>query len=491
MDNEIRRGDIYWARMDSGLGSEQGIYRPVVVVSSDEGNEKCPFIIGIWCTSQYKYGKLYIPITAEGKQARAICSQIVTLDKARLGRNLGYVTEKEMSEIEEGLLCALDINYYDNEHEVDDEEQEEDSENLEEKIADLELELKIARAAYDKLLARVVDMKVDADIASVKTPKVEAPKEEKPPVIVEPPVIAKSEPKVDVNTATETALKKIGWDSVSAKAILANRPYENLEELKSLPGVTKTLFNLVSPRMDCVRVVKEVVPVLTEKVNINTWSVDQITEALGCPKTNAGQIVAHRNKNGEYTDVKEVYEVTGLAKSFVDKYIGCFTVGETEVETQSPELPNDEDVVAITSDIKVNINTMSGPEITKILGCGKTYGGYIVSYRNKNGLYTSKNELFNVPHLGRPFIEKNWGRFILDDVKDEPVVELPVEESKLNINKASLREFMGVGFDKRTAALIVDHRKKFGAFRNVSELSEIYGVTGKILRKLSDVLCVE
>jgi mRNA interferase MazF len=416
MENEIRRGEIYWARMDSGLGSEQGIYRPVVIVSSDEGNEKCPTVIGVWCTSQYKYGKLYVPIVTEGKQARAICSQLVTLDKVRLGRNMGYVTDEEMSEIEEGILRALGITSYEDEYEaeeVEQEEQEADDDNLEEKIADLELELKITRAAYDRLLAKVVEMRVDADIASAKPePKVEPPQIETPKVVApvkEVAVVAKPEPKVDVNTATETALKKIGWDSESAKVILANRPYDTLEELKSLPGITKTLFNLVSPRMDCVRVVKEEKPVLTEKVNINTWSVDQITEALGCAKTNAGQIVAYRVKNGLFRDVNELYNVTGISRLFVSRYIDCFTVGE--VIKAAPE--KTEVVEEASVGEKVHINSMTGPQIAAILGCSRAYAGYIVTYRNKNGLYTSKEELFNVPVVSRSFVEKNWEKFEL------------------------------------------------------------------------------
>lgn len=411
---EVRRGDVYWMRMDYGYGYETGSGRPVVIISSDVGNEKSPTLIGAYTTRQEKYGRVFVPVVIDGEYSWVKCADLVTFDRnKRMGKYITTLTDAQMEEVDRGLRVALDLDYdsdYEDEYEEeieesDDEEEyeEEESENLEEKIADLELELKIARAAYDKLLAKVVDMKVEADVASVKAPKVEPPKEEKPPVTVEPPVIAKPEPKVDVNTATETALKKIGWDSVSAKAILANRPYETLEELKSLPGVTKTLFNLVSPRMDCVRVVKEVVPVLTEKVNINTWSVDEITEALGCLKTNAGQIVAHRIKNGLFSDVNELYNVTGLSRYFVSKYIDCFTVGEpVKAAPEKTEVAG-----------KVNINTMKGREIAELLGCSKTYGTYIVTYRNKNGLYKDKAELFNVPHLGTPFIEKNWDRFEL------------------------------------------------------------------------------
>lgn len=416
---EVRRGDVYWYRMDNGWGHEMGSGRPVVIVSSDEGNSKSPTLIGAYTTTQIKYGKVYVPIVLSGVESWVKCCDLVTFDRVkRLGKYIGTLTDAQMDEVDQGLRRALDLDYcYDDEYEEeieesDDEEEyeEEESENLEEKIADLELELKIARAAYDKLLAKVVEMKVDADIASAKPEpkKVEAPKIETPKVVA-PAVVAKPEPKIDVNTATETALKKIGWDSVSAKAILANRPYENLEELKSLPGVTKTLFNLVSPRMDCVRVVKEVVPVLTEKVNINTWSVEQITEALGCPKTNAGQIVAHRNKYGNFSDVNQLYLVVGLSKSFIDKYIDCFTVGDV-----LKAAPVKEVVVEETTDArKANVNTMTGPQIAEILGCSKAYGGYFVTYRRRNGPYVTKDDLFKTEFISRAFIEKNWEKFEL------------------------------------------------------------------------------
>lgn len=405
---EVRRGDIYWYRMDNGWGHETGAGRPIVIVSSDEGNSKSPTLIGAFTTTQMKYGKVFVPIVYDGVESWVKCCDLNTFDRAkRLGKYIGTLTDAQMAEVDRGLLRALDLDYcYDDEEydEPEDEEvyEEDESENLEDKIAELELELKIARAAYDKLLARVVDMKVEADIVSVQTKAGEPPKIEPPKVVApvkEVVAVAKPEPKIDVNTASETALKKIGWDSDSAKAILANRPFETLEELKSLPGVTKTLFNLVSPRMDCVRVVKEVVPVLAEKVNINTWSVDQITEALGCPKTNAGQIVAHRIKNGAFSDVNELYNVTGLSRLFVSRHIDCFTVGEPVAK------------VAVVEE-KVNINTMKGPEIQKILGCPKSYAGYIVTYRNKNGLFKDKAELFNVPHI-RNMVEKFWDRFEL------------------------------------------------------------------------------
>lgn len=408
---EFRRGDKYWLRTDSGLGSEEGSFRPILIISSDEGNETCPTVIGAYLTTKPKYGKINVPLNIDGKREWFLGSQIVTADKSRLNRYMGSATEDEMYEIDEALRIALDLNYtYEDEDEPDDEEieeeDEEEGENLEEKIADLELELKITKAAYDRLLEKVVEMRVEADVAKAKVAtvakveNVEPPKEEKPPVI-EPPVVAPPVvTKLDVNTASETALKRIGWDSLAAKAIVQNRPYKSLEELKALSGITKKIFDLLAPRMECI--IRS-----TEKVNINTATTEQIVEILGCLRADAGQIVGWRNKHGEYASVDELWEISTLSKKFVGKYYERFTVGD--VVKAAPVKKVVEETV---TEEKVNINTMKGPEIARILGCPKSYAGYIVTYRNKNGLYKDKAELFNVPHI-RNMVEKNWDRFEL------------------------------------------------------------------------------
>lgn len=503
--NEIRRGDVYWLRTDDGVGAEIGTFRPFIVLSGDEWNIEHRVVVGIMGTSTIKEDNpMYVPINVGKKPGSAICYQLKAVDKGRFGYLMGELSDAEMSQISDRICEVLDLfNYddcpeYDAEEGFEEEQYEEECPNLEEKIADLELELKITKAAYDRLLEKVVEMRVDADIASTK-PEQKKPEPKKVEVIeppkVEPPVVVapvvktppKPEPKIDVNTATETALKKIGWDSDSAKAILANRPFETLEDLKSLPGVTKTLFNLVSPRMDCIRVAKEVKPVLAEKVNINTWSMDQIADALGCMKTNAGQIVAHRTKYGDFTDVNELYSVAGLSKSFVDKHIEYFTVGEkvAPVVAEEPSVEETPVVVEASTKEKVNINTMTGVQMAAILGCSKAYSGYIVTYRNRNGLFKSLEELYNVPTVSKKFIDEHWDQFTLGDL-EEPIVA----ENRLNINEASTLELVKAGFTKTSAALIVSHRKKYGPFKNISELSEIHGVTGKILRKLSEVLYV-
>lgn len=68
-ERRIRRGDIYHADLNPVFGSEQGGYRPVLVIQNDIGNQYSPTVIIAAITSKPK-SKLpthvAIPADAEG-----------------------------------------------------------------------------------------------------------------------------------------------------------------------------------------------------------------------------------------------------------------------------------------------------------------------------------------------------------------------------------------------------------------------------------------
>ena len=65
-EREIRRGDIYHADLNPVFGSEQGGYRPVLVIQNNRGNTHSPTVIVATITSKPKT-KLptHVPIPAE------------------------------------------------------------------------------------------------------------------------------------------------------------------------------------------------------------------------------------------------------------------------------------------------------------------------------------------------------------------------------------------------------------------------------------------
>ena len=115
-DWKYLRGDIYFADMEPHIGSEQGGTRPVVVLQNDVGNRYAPTLIVATVTSRTekkRYQPTHVLIahnTAFEKPSVVQLEQIFTIDKSRIQRFLGRLTQDEMQEIEKGVVSSLDLN---------------------------------------------------------------------------------------------------------------------------------------------------------------------------------------------------------------------------------------------------------------------------------------------------------------------------------------------------------------------------------------------
>lgn len=111
----IHRGEIYYAQLEEGVGSEQEGLRPVLVVQNENGNRRSNTIIVIPITSAVKntltthvelgrnYG-LFLESTA-------LAEQIFTLDRWRFGEYLGTVDDIKMLEVDQALRVSLGVDY--------------------------------------------------------------------------------------------------------------------------------------------------------------------------------------------------------------------------------------------------------------------------------------------------------------------------------------------------------------------------------------------
>jgi competence protein ComEA len=55
---------------------------------------------------------------------------------------------------------------------------------------------------------------------------------------------------------------------------------------------------------------------------------------------------------------------------------------------------------AAAAELRVDLNTATGEELTALPGIGDTVSARIVTYRNKNGRFTKVEELMNVKGIG-------------------------------------------------------------------------------------------
>lgn len=109
----MKRGDIYRADLDPVVGSEQGGVRPVVIIQNDIGNLHSPTVIVAAVTTRCKKPDLpvHVSITAEesglARDSVVLTEQVRTLEKTRLTRYLGTLSEEAMRRIDRALQMSL------------------------------------------------------------------------------------------------------------------------------------------------------------------------------------------------------------------------------------------------------------------------------------------------------------------------------------------------------------------------------------------------
>lgn len=113
----INRWTIYRADLDPVVGSEQGKSRPVLIISENEINELLNIVNVLPITSRKLGRQIYpnevlIPAGQFGlpNESIILCHQIPTLDKKRLNKIYGKITDsKTQNEIIECICFQLGI----------------------------------------------------------------------------------------------------------------------------------------------------------------------------------------------------------------------------------------------------------------------------------------------------------------------------------------------------------------------------------------------
>lgn len=110
---EIKRGEVYYADLSPGVGSEQDGFRPVVIVQNNLGNKYSSTTIAVAITSRKTKSHIPTHVVIEPTDAMVqsiiLTEQIRTIDKSRLGRYLCTFTEEQMKKVDQALHISLDL----------------------------------------------------------------------------------------------------------------------------------------------------------------------------------------------------------------------------------------------------------------------------------------------------------------------------------------------------------------------------------------------
>jgi len=91
----MNRFDVYTVSLDPTLGVEIKKTRPCVIISPDEMNQYIGTVIIAPMTTSKKMYKSRVNIKFQGKDNQIVLDQIRAVDKQRLLKQIGKITEKD------------------------------------------------------------------------------------------------------------------------------------------------------------------------------------------------------------------------------------------------------------------------------------------------------------------------------------------------------------------------------------------------------------
>ena len=113
--HDFRRGEVYYADLDPVYGHEQGGVRPVLVLQNDVGNYHSPTLIVTTATSRTsKKPSQPTHVLLEGAEGLEpslfLLEFIRTIDKRRVKRYVGKLTDEQMGRIDAALRASLQLD---------------------------------------------------------------------------------------------------------------------------------------------------------------------------------------------------------------------------------------------------------------------------------------------------------------------------------------------------------------------------------------------
>ena len=329
MNGEFKRGEVYWVRTDSGVGSEEGSSRPMLIVSSNKGNEASSVMNGLYLTGREKYGILNVKTFLTGRRSYILCNQIVTVEKVRVGEYIGTLSDEEMTAVERGLKIVLDLGGV---------EEQSKTESLEAEIEALRTEenhrARLFQKLYEKALEELAALKLEMDLQKKCQQRCEETSEK-----CEKPVETVGNAKVNINTATANEIvRSLGIGTYYAYKITGYRSkngnFVDIEELRDVAGLPKDFVErygdnlIIEDENDEIESRDDEIErpnvAKVAKVNVNTATAEEISSVSGLGIYIARRICAYRNKHGAFKKVEDLLKVdrfgSGCMKLYGDKF---------------------------------------------------------------------------------------------------------------------------------------------------------------------------
>lgn len=106
----MKRGEIYYIYNTNHTGCEIMKGRPGIIVSNDRLNETSELLEVVYMTTSPKEDQpTHVRINSADHPSTALCEQVNTVSKLRVGDYCGTCTPEEMAALDKALLVSLGI----------------------------------------------------------------------------------------------------------------------------------------------------------------------------------------------------------------------------------------------------------------------------------------------------------------------------------------------------------------------------------------------
>jgi mRNA interferase MazF len=108
MELNLNRGNVFWVNLDPTRGSEIAKLRPCVLLGATPINRARRTVVVVPLSTGGKpRPPLAVPVRCLEKDVIAVCDQIRAVDKTRLIKQAGALSEEDMAAVDEGLKQIL------------------------------------------------------------------------------------------------------------------------------------------------------------------------------------------------------------------------------------------------------------------------------------------------------------------------------------------------------------------------------------------------
>lgn len=263
----------------------------------------------------------------------------------------------------------------------------------------------------------------------------------------------------------------------ASKSLLAETPSVDSVALKSFE---KEVQSKTYPKREKKRFVAEEIPISLTAFDPNMADSIELSR-LGLPAYVVRNILKYRQKGGRFRTPESFSRIYGLEPDLFERLKPYIRIAESKVaeaikvDTVVIREVEDKKMFKYPEGTLVDVNGVDTTELKKIPGIGSGIAKAIISYRTRLGGFYALEQLAEIEYM-TPSLMK-WFKL------EEPVVRpLKVNEAGLE----TLRSHPYLNFYQ--AKVIVEHRRKKGKLKSLSQLSLYEEFTEKDLERLSAYL---